>query len=132
MYAGHEIDEGLAPGDGFGLLLSIDKQQVASPHSQVGHDSVGIGEVDATHQVQRFIVVGVESEVLQQKFAANDSHRVVVEAHSDAVGNADKVGGVDVKFSVDIRMCRGAMDGHAALSVAVKTHDLVWHKAVDE
>ena len=132
MYTGYEIDEGLSPGDGLGLLLGIDEQQVTGPYPQVGHDLVGVGEVDAAHHVQRLVVVGIESVVLYQQLTAYDAQGVVVQAHTDAVGDADEVGGVDVQLTVDIGMCGGASDGHATFGIAVETEELVWYEAVDE
>ena len=93
---------------------------------------IHVGEVDAAHHVQRLIVVGIESEVLQQQLAADDAYGVVVEAHADAVRDADEVGRVDIHLAVDVGMAGSAPDGHAAFCIAVETDDLVGHEAVDE
>ena len=93
---------------------------------------VEVGEVDAAHHVQRLVVVGVHAEVLQHQLAADDADGVVVEAHADAVGDADEMGIFDEHLTVDIRMTDGTPDSHAAFRVAVETEDLVGCKAVDE
>ena len=93
---------------------------------------VEVGEVDAAHHVQRLVVVGVYAEVLQHQFAADDTDGVVVEAHSDAVGDADEMGIFDEHLTVDVRMTGGTPDSHAAFCVAVETENLVGCKAVDQ
>ena len=93
---------------------------------------VCVGEIQTAHHIQRLVVVGVKTKVLQQQLAAYDAYWVVVEAHADAVGDADEVSGVDIELTVDIWMTGGSPDGHAPLCIALEAYNLVRHEAVDE
>ena len=93
---------------------------------------LGVAEVDVAHQVQRLVVVGVESEVLQQQVGAYHAQGVVVEAHSHAVGDAHQIGRVYVHLAVYQWVAGGALDAEAALAVAFQADDLVGYEAVDE
>ena len=57
---------------------------------------------------------------------------VVVEAHADAVGYTDEVGRIDEYLTVDLRMDGGALDGQLAFAVALETHDLIGHEAIED
>ena len=92
MHAGEEVHVSLAVGDALGLLLRVDEHQVACSHTHVDGNAVGIREVYVAHDVQRLLVIGIESEVLEHQVGAYDADGVVVEAHADAVGNADEIG----------------------------------------
>ena len=110
----------------------VDQQQVACLHPHVHGDVLGIREVDVAHQVQRLVIIGIETEVLQQQMAAHDAYRVVVEAHADTVGDADEIGLVDIHLTVYVGMGGGTFDGQRALAVALKTHQLVGHETVGQ
>ena len=130
MQTGEKIDKGFTVGDALGLLLGIDEHQVPGPHPHVDLDMLGIGEVDVAHQVQRLVVVGIESEVLQQEVTAYDSHRVVIESHPNAIGDTHEIGRVDVDFAVDIGVGCRALDLQFAFAVALQTDNLVGHHTV--
>ena len=93
---------------------------------------LSIGEVDVTHQVQRLFVIGIESEVLEQQLAPDDAHGVIVETHTDAVGQADEIGIVYIDFTVDFRVGSGAFDGELSLAVALKTDELVGNETIGD
>ena len=130
LQTGEEVHEGLAVGNALGLLFTVDEHEVTGPHPHVDGDTVQIAEVDVAHQVQRFVVIGVESEVLQQQVTAYDTHGVVVEAHPDAIGDTHQIGGIDIDLTVHVGVLGGALDGQFTFAVALQTDDLVCYESV--
>ena len=126
-----EVHVGLAPGDALGFLAGIDELQVTGPHLQVHHDLVQIAEVHLSHHVERLVVVGIQTVVLDEQLGIDDTDRVVVHTHPDAVGLTHEVGIFHVDLTIDIAVLGRAPDGELALAVAFKTDDLVGHKAID-
>ncbi len=131
-HTGKEVDEGLSECNRLGLLAGIDELQVSGSHAHVHRDAFGVGEVYVAHDVQRFVIVGIESEILQQQVRAHDTYRVVIKAHPHAVGNTDQIGRVDVYLTIYQRVGGGALDGHAAFAETFETYYLIGYKAVDE
>ena len=127
-----KVHIGLTPGDGSRLLLGIDEQQVLGPHAEVDIDMSRIREVDITHHIQRFIVIGIESEVLEQQVGAHDTDGVIVEAHPDTVGRTDQIGGIDIYLTIDIRVNQTAMHIERTIAIAFETNKLVGDEPIDD
>ena len=93
---------------------------------------VGVGEINVAHQVEGLVVVSIESEVLQQQVAADDTDGVVVEAHPDAVGLTDEIGVFHVDLTIDQRMPGSALDVQLAFAEALEADQLVRHKTIGQ
>ena len=87
-HGGEDVDESLAVGDALGVLLGSDNLEVLCSHAHVERHVVKASEVEVALNVQRFIVVGVDGEVLEQQFGVDYAHGVIVEAQGDAIGDA--------------------------------------------
>ena len=132
LHACEHIHISLTPGDGVGFLLRIDQQQVLGTHAEVDMDMVGVGEVYLAHHVQRFLIIGIKSEVLEQQMRAYDTDGVVIKPHANAVGDTDEIGRIDIHFPIDIGMNQTAMNVEGAIAVTFQTDDLIRNETVDE
>ena len=113
-------------------MFRIDQQQVTGSHTHVHRDTVHIREIDVTHHVDRLVVVGIESEVLEQQTGIDDTHRVVVKTHADAVGQTYQIGIFHIELTVYLRMFQRSLDGEVTLGITLETHDLVFYETVDK
>ena len=91
---------------------------------------VCIREVHVAHHHQRFVVVGIESEVLQEQVGAHYTYRVVVEAHPHTIGLTHEEGIFHIDFPIYLGMGGRALDGQFAFAVAFKTYQLVGYETV--
>ena len=132
LHARQEIHVGLTEGDTLGFLLRIDQQEVCSPHTHIHRDTVHIREIDIAHHVDRLVVIGIESEVLEQQTGIDDTHRVVVKAHADAIRLTYQIGILDIDFTINLRMFQCALDGQFAFGKALETYNLVCDESVAE
>ena len=130
--ASEEIDEGLSVGHAAAVLFRIDQLEVVGTHPHIHAYFVQVGEVDVARHVQRILVVGIHLEVFEQQVATHDAHRVVAEAHVDAVGDADHVAGIEEYLAVDFRTLQRTLDAQVAFTVAFETKELVGYETVDK
>ena len=63
---------------------------------------------------------------------ADNADRVVVEAHLDAVGDADEIGGIDIHLTIDIGMYQTAVNVNGTITVALQADDLIRDETIDD
>ena len=93
---------------------------------------VEVGEIHATVHLQRIIVVGVELIVLQREMAAHDTHGVVAETESHAVGFAHQIATVEIHLPVYLRLAQLALHGEVAVGISLEADDLIGNEAVEQ
>ena len=102
------------------------------PHPQVKHHAVEIGEIKAALQVEWTLIVGIHHEVLKEKFAVDDAHGVVIEAHGNTVWHTDQICRVQIHLTFHMRFVQRTLHRQFTFSIAFQTDNLVWNKTIDE
>ena len=111
-------------------MLGIDKQEVTGSHTHIHRDTIHIREVDVTHEDERLVVVGIETEILNKKFGIDQANGVVVEAHLYTVWLTHKIGIFYEDFAIDIWMNGCAFNIEFSLAKALKSYNLIRHKTI--
>ena len=93
---------------------------------------VKASEVEVALNVQRFVVVGIDGEVLEQQFGVDYAHGVVVEAQANTIGLAHHIGGVEIDFAIDNGFRQWSLHCNRTFAIALEADDLVRNEAIDE
>ena len=82
-----------------------------------------IREIDFAHHVQGFIVIGIESEVLEQQVGTHDADGIIIEAHAYTVRHTDQISGIDIHLAIDIGVNQTAMNVKCTIAIAFESYD---------
>ena len=78
------------------VLFLANDLVVSCTHLHINLNFLKIAEINISHDVERVVVMGIDSKVLKQQLASHDADRVVVETKAHAVWDTYEIGGVEI------------------------------------
>ena len=130
-YEHQEVDVHLSVSLRTACLLGVDELEVLGSHPQIYLHVVCVGEVHLTLCHQRFVVGGIELEVVQQQSGVLYPDGVVVHPQSHAVGHGEQGSILHEEFAVHLRLLRRTLYGERTLCRSFETYYLVGDESVD-